>query len=63
MPSPQQPDSSSVPAAPKTPICPACGKPMRLVEVDANPNYTNIDQWSYACECGERVNNFVARRA
>jgi hypothetical protein len=36
---------------------------MRLVEVDANPNYTNLDQWSYACECGERVDNFVARRA
>jgi hypothetical protein len=62
MPSPHQPDSSSVPEAPKTPTCLACGKLMRLVEVDANPNYTNLDQWCYACECGERVNNFVARR-
>ena len=33
---------------------------MRFVWVEATPNYVNIDMWSYACDCGASVNNFVA---
>src|SRR5262245_30053980 len=39
-----------------------CGRSMRLVRVEANLNYTNLDLWSYVCECGETVNNSVAHR-
>ena len=33
---------------------------MRLVWVEPNPNYVNLDMWSYACDCGATAKNFVA---
>ena len=33
---------------------------MRLVWVEPNPNYVNLDMWSYACDCGASLNSFVA---
>jgi hypothetical protein len=62
MSSSHEPISSSPPEAPQTPMCSICGKPMRLNAVEPNPHYTNLDLWSYTCECGESANNFVAHR-
>ena len=54
--------SETVPAipAPRTPICPRCGFPMRLRVVTPDPNYVNLDLWSYSCACGASVDNFIA---
>lgn len=57
MPNPQQ---SRPPSLPRTPTCPDCGARMRLVWVEPNPNYVNLDMWSYACDCGASLNSFVA---
>ena len=59
MPSPQQSDPSAQPH-PRSPTCPKCGTLMRLVVVEPNPNYVNLDMWSYTCDCGETANNLVA---
>jgi len=34
---------------------------MRLVSIEPHLNYKNLDQRTYACECGESANNLVAR--
>ena len=60
MPSPQRPESSP-PIAPYTPPCPSCGARMRLVSIEPSLNYSNLDQCSYVCECGDSSVNFVAR--
>jgi uncharacterized protein (UPF0212 family) len=62
MPSPQQSDPSAQPH-PGSPTCPKCGTLMRLVWVEPNPNYVNLDMWSYACDCGATANNLVAHIA
>lgn len=61
MPSPGQTDSHQQ-HVPRTPTCPECGACMRLVLVEPNPNYVNLDLWSYSCDCGASANNFVAHR-
>jgi hypothetical protein len=35
------------------PACPECGERMRLVSIEPLFHYTNLDQHSYICECGE----------
>ena len=60
MPSPLPSEFAPTPHAP---TCPKCGLRMRLVWVEPNPNYVNLDLWSYACDCGVSVNNFVAHGA
>ena len=62
MPSPHRPDHSSPPIAPHMPACPECGERMRLVSIEPLFHYTNLDQHSYICECGESLKNLVARR-
>ena len=58
-PSPEQ----SSPSVPRTPTCTRCDQPMRLVGVEPNTRYTNLDEWSYVCEqCGEGIRNPVAHR-
>ena len=44
------------------PACPECGERMRLVSIEPLFHYTNLDQHSYICECGESLKNLVARR-
>jgi hypothetical protein len=34
---------------------------MRLVSIEPSFNYSNLDQCSYVCECGDNSINFVAR--
>ena len=63
MPSPRPPAQPSTPIAPRTPACPRCGSQMQLVHIQPSPNYVNLDLWSYTCDCGESVDNFVAHRA
>ena len=43
------------------PPCPSCGARMRLVSIEPSLNYSNLDQFSYVCECGDNSINFVAR--
>ena len=47
-------------SAPRIPTCPTCGMLMSSVWVEPNPNYVNLDMWSYSCDCGASVTNFVA---
>ena len=61
MPSPRQPDYFPLPSAPRPPMCPHCGSPMRLITIEPSPHYTNLDRWSYGCDCGERTDNLVSR--
>jgi hypothetical protein len=56
VPSPNPP----VRTAPRIPTCPNCGTLMDFVRVEPNPNYMNLDLWSYSCDCGASVNNFIA---
>jgi hypothetical protein len=39
------PNQSNPQPAPRIPTCPTCGRLMRFVWVEANPNYVNIDMW------------------
>jgi hypothetical protein len=61
MPSPHRPDHSSPPRAPQVLLCPRCGERMRLVSIEPLFHYTNLDEHTYICECGEDVSNLVAR--
>ena len=61
MPSPRRPDHSSPPPAPHVLLCRRCGERMRLVSIEPLFHYTNLDEHTYICECGEDVSNLVAR--
>jgi hypothetical protein len=45
--------------APKEPLCPVCGTPMRLI-----PSFfvRYRDERTFACDCGETVTGFVSRK-
>jgi hypothetical protein len=34
---------------------------MRLVSIEPLFHYTNLDEHTYICECGEDISNLVAR--
>jgi hypothetical protein len=34
---------------------------MRLVSIEPHANFTNLDQRSFICECGESIGDFVMR--
>jgi hypothetical protein len=59
----QQPPANAEPEmpAPRPPLCPACGKPMRLRGSEPATNHINFDQLKYACDCGETAEKTVAR--
>jgi hypothetical protein len=52
----------AAPPAVRAPICEICDTPMKLARVKAHERYTNLDEWSYTCECGARVSQLVARK-
>lgn len=56
-----QPHSPSDRPAPKLPFCAACGKFMRLSELEPTHFYVNLDQVRFVCECGRDSVRFLAR--
>jgi hypothetical protein len=45
---------------PRPPICPTCGKVMRLAGSSPAIRYSNLDQLRYACDCGGTAEKTVA---
>jgi hypothetical protein len=54
--------SCSPPRALQVHICPHCGASMRLVSVQPGTRYTNLDRWSYRCECGEGTEDIIPNK-
>jgi hypothetical protein len=52
----------SAPPAVRAPVCETCDTAMKLARVEAHERYTNLDEWTYTCECGARVSQIVARK-
>jgi hypothetical protein len=46
--------------APKTPTCPACDKPMRLVSAVPAMMYRNLKQAHFECDCGWKSDALIA---
>jgi hypothetical protein len=59
MPHTQEPDPTSRNRG--TPVCPACGKTMRLAVAVPSPVFINLDECRYRCECGEEADYIIAR--
>jgi hypothetical protein len=55
-----EPDPTSPPHA--IPICPACGKDMRLIVSEPIVHYINLDTCTFECECGQTADYVVARK-
>ena len=45
---------------PKTPICPTCAKPMRLVSSEPIAPYINLRRAKFGCECGHLSDAMLA---
>jgi hypothetical protein len=60
MPGPDRSDYLSPPLPRHAPSCPNCGARMRLVRVQPDRNYSNLDRRLYICECGENATNLEA---
>ena len=59
---PQPNNAQSQPTSPiKAPVCPACQAQMRLVRVEPHSKFMNLDQFGYACYCGETTMQIVSR--
>jgi hypothetical protein len=65
----QQPPNGAAPSGaagaeqtsfPRSPICPTCGKGMRLQGSSPAIRYPNLDQLRYACDCGGTAEKTVA---
>jgi lysyl-tRNA synthetase class I len=65
----QQPPNGAAPSGaagaeqtsfPRSPICPTCGKVMRLQGSSPAIRYPNLDQLRYACDCGGTAEKTVA---
>jgi hypothetical protein len=59
MPHTQEPDPTSFRRG--TPVCPACGKTMRLALAVPSLIFINLDECQYKCECGEKADYLIAR--
>lgn len=44
----------------KVPLCPVCGKVMRLESPEPSAHYANLDQFKYVCDCGQTIDKVVA---
>jgi hypothetical protein len=42
-------------------LCPKCAQPMRLVSLEPNERYNNLDSLTFACDCGGTICVTVAR--
>lgn len=50
------------PPPPRVPLCPGCGKKMRIARSDPSPHYTNLAARTYQCDdCGETVEYMISR--
>ena len=54
-----EPDPVSRPSY--SPVCPACGKTMRLIEAQPHPRFVNLDDSTFRCDCGEEGKYIMAR--
>src|SRR5262249_24286967 len=57
MPAVHESDSSP---NPKSPTCPRCGAPMRLVSTQPATKYVNVHQARYVCDCGAASDKLIA---
>jgi hypothetical protein len=46
----------------KAPVCPDCGKPMRLEGSAPNLMFAKVDEVKYVCVCGQTTERLVGRR-
>ena len=47
---------------PRIPLCPGCGKKMRIARSEPSPHYTNLATRTYKCDhCGETAEYMVSR--
>ena len=50
------------PYPPRVPLCPGCGKKMRIALSDPSPHYINLATRTYKCDnCGETAEYMVSR--
>jgi C4-type Zn-finger protein len=56
-----RPDYLSPPPVLPMPACPLCGARMRLVSIEPDLHFTNLDHRTFMCECGESVADVAAR--
>jgi hypothetical protein len=45
----------------RLPDCPRCRTTMRLMRIGPHPRFINLDERSFACVCGAKINDAVAR--
>jgi hypothetical protein len=63
MPQPHRPTSPPPQPLVRAPVCKTCNTPMKLVLIEPHDRYTNLDEWTYNCECGAQASQFVTRSA
>lgn len=44
------------------PVCPACGRQMRLVGVGPDSHFVNLNIHDYVCDCGKDTSFLIARK-
>jgi len=44
----------------QAPLCPVCGKGMRLESSEPSTPYINLDEFKYVCDCGRTASKIVA---
>ena len=42
--------------------CRSCGQLMKVSSAAPDPHYINIDLVTWVCDCGQSVDNFIARK-
>ena len=55
----REPDPQPLPV--RTPDCPRCFAPMRLVRIIPHEHFSNLDDRLFACECGEQIRDAAER--
>ena len=56
-----QPRRADSPSPRVPPPCPTCGRILRLVSIQPDIQYINLDQRIFVCECGHSTQDFLAR--
>jgi C4-type Zn-finger protein len=57
MPHTHQPDQ---PTPPRSPVCPHCNRPMRLVAATPDTPFKNIKRATFECDCGRTGDAMLA---
>jgi hypothetical protein len=61
MPTPRVPEHHPHEPALRPPDCPRCTTLMRFVCIVPHQRFSNLDEWRFACDCGETFIDVVAR--